>query len=110
MKFTITKEHIALIQRMNILWNGRDENGAPMVDLKRPYGNSDVISDIAEIIVIKKIETDGGDEYWPVGTSDRCNKLHIECGTALKICLYLKSFELGVYEREDYLENWRKVA
>lgn len=54
-KFTIKKEHILLCQRMWVEWND-DGFGAPTIDQKRPYGNSDVLHDIVLILdpILKK--------------------------------------------------------
>lgn len=47
---TITAEHIKLLNRMTIDWDGECEYGAPACDFKRPYGNSDVDTDVSEIL------------------------------------------------------------
>ena len=47
--FYLREEHLKLLARAN--WQWQDcEFGAPEMDPKRPYGNSDVISDIAKIL------------------------------------------------------------
>lgn len=48
-QFEITENHIKLLRHMNVSWWGC-EFGAPSIDCKRPYGNSDVVSDICEIL------------------------------------------------------------
>lgn len=45
----IKPEHIKLAKRMYVQWQDC-EYGAPEIDPKRPYGNSDVEGDIAEIL------------------------------------------------------------
>lgn len=47
--FYITDDHIKLLKRMYVTWYDC-EYGAPCVDPKRPYGNSDVEGDICEIL------------------------------------------------------------
>jgi hypothetical protein len=47
--FTVTEGHLKLLQHLNIGWDDC-EFGAPCVDPKRPYGNSSVYIDIAEIL------------------------------------------------------------
>lgn len=108
-RFTLTNEHLLLIKRMNIVFYDDAYDGAPAVDIKRPYGNSDVISDVAEIIGIEKQEDDYGEKFWPKGTVDRCKKIHQETAKALQVCLAAQSFEAGDYVSEDYRDNWRKV-
>ncbi len=108
-KFTLTQEHLKLIQRMNIRFEDDTYDGAPAVDIKRPYGNSDVMSDVAEIIGIEKAEDDCGEKYWPKGTRERCEKIHKETAKALQVCLAAQSFEAGEYISDDYRDNWRKL-
>lgn len=105
-KFTITNEHLSLMQKMNIIYDARFYYGAPTVDQKRPYGNSDIVSDIAEIIGIEKIEGDD-DFIWPKGTTEKCISLHKETAIALQICLHTMSFQAGDYVSDDYMDNWR---
>ena len=45
----ITEDHIKLLNRMRVSWDD-DEYGAPAIDPKRPYGDSDVERDVAEIL------------------------------------------------------------
>ena len=49
-KTLIVKEsHLKLLKELNISWDGC-EFGGPCVDPKRPFGNSDVYKDMAEIL------------------------------------------------------------
>jgi hypothetical protein len=44
-----TADHITLIR--NAYWRWEDcEHGAPAIDCKRPFGNSDVAGDLAELL------------------------------------------------------------
>lgn len=48
-RFEVTPEHVKLLQAA--YWRVSDvEYGAPCIDPKRPYGNSDVEGDIGEIL------------------------------------------------------------
>src|SRR5216110_2135892 len=49
MFFLMSHQHLALAKRLNIVWYDA-EDGAPGASINRPYGNSSVIPDIAEII------------------------------------------------------------
>ena len=51
-EFTVTDDHLKLLARTFIDYDGWTEFGAPEVDPKLPYGNSDVYDDIAEILGI----------------------------------------------------------
>ena len=50
-EFTVTDEHLKLLRGAYVGWDDC-EFGAPAIDCKRPYGNSDVIADIAEILEV----------------------------------------------------------
>jgi hypothetical protein len=47
--FVVTEDHLKLARRMVVGWCG-DEYGAPEIDPKRPYGNSNVVRDMREIL------------------------------------------------------------
>lgn len=108
-RFTLTNEHLLLIQRMSVHFDDSAYDGAPTVNIKRPYGNSDVMNDVAEIIGIEKAEDDYGEKYFPKGTLERCEKLHKETAKALQVCVAAQSFEAGEYISDDYRDNWRKI-
>lgn len=103
--FTLTPAHLLLISNMNIDYNDHMEFGAPAVDPKRPYGNSDVYGDIASILTVKRTE----DEDHPYTEKDLAYMLtvHKETATALQVILSSMSFEVGVYEADKYCRNWR---
>lgn len=105
-RFTITEEHLKLLQRMYVSWEDC-EFGAPSIDCKRPYGNSDVYGDIAEILGIKS--SDDEDEPFTEAQHKAMNKIHKEMKTVLQIGVRLLKFEVGSYECESYLSNWRKI-
>ena len=105
-KFNMTEEHIKLVRAMYVGWSNC-EFGAPEVDPKRPYGNSDVIDDIAEILGISPVENDWDEKVYPKGTDARCTKLHKETQTALQIILATGEFKLGQYECEKYGIKWK---
>lgn len=47
--FQVTEEQLKLLKHSYVVWWGA-EYGAAAIDPKRPYGNSSVESDIAEIL------------------------------------------------------------
>jgi len=108
-KFTLTQQHVDLLHRMNVRWNDEAYEGAPEIDAKRPYGNSDVWRNVAEIIGIAPVIDDDGERHWPQGTREACMALHRETGKALQVCLSAKTFEPGEYVADDYRDNWRRV-
>lgn len=93
-RFVLKEEHILLLQSM--CWEYTDcETGAPAVDCKRPYGNSDVPFDVAEILDVTLPE-DNDDAYRE--KIDEIMQFHYESHTALEIILSTQSFKPGVYE------------
>lgn len=73
----IKPEHIKLLVRAN--WQFIDcEYGAPAIDCKRPYGNSDVEEDIANILGWKLFENKYGEKQISKEQSDTARKLHKE--------------------------------
>jgi len=129
--FELKEEHIKLLTNMYVGWSDC-EFGAPEINPKRPYGDSDGVNDVAEVLEIKKIKgnVDGYDEEeakerleeygeegieeylseldWDDKTYNYLRDIHRETEIALQIVLKTKSFEIGTYEREDnYGNNWK---
>jgi len=104
--FDLKSEHIKLIENMNVSW-WNAEYGAPCIDPKRPYGNSDVEEDICEILGFKKIEVDY-EEKFLTKDLEYAAKIHEEMETALQVVLSSKSFEPGRYQCEKYGYKWEK--
>jgi hypothetical protein len=105
-EFTVTEEHLKLLRRANVGWEDC-EFGAPAIDCKRPYGNSDVVADIGEILGY-------GEEYWQDPLTGEYNEtiannfaqLHAETGIVLQIALATGEFRPGRYVCEKYRRNW----
>lgn len=108
-KFTVTEEHLKLLKAMYVGWNDC-EFGAPEIDPKRPYGNSDVINDMTEILGIDPVENDWDEKVYPKGTDARCQKLHKETQKVLQIVLATGLFKPGQYECEKYGRKWKPAA
>lgn len=108
--FTVTEDHVKLLQRMYVQWNDSGYYGAPAIGLKRPYGNSDVLDDIAEIVGYKPTfdrEGDLRDE-----DEEHLLKLHRETEVVLQILLQNPlDFQVGKYQRSTiYGIDYKKVA
>ena len=88
-KFTLTKTHLKLLRRFEVGWQDC-EFGAPEIDPKRPYGNSDVEEDMREILPELSLN------------DEKCRSLHKETQNALQIVLRMGGFKVGNYEREEY--------
>jgi len=100
--FRITEDHLKLLGRMYIGWDDC-EFGAPAVDCKRPYGNSDVYGDIAEIL---GIEPDGDSEFSDADR-ERMHTLHSEMRRVLQIGVRVGYFKVGDYHADRYSQDWQ---
>lgn len=104
-RFKLTEEHIKLLKRANVIWDDC-EFGAPGMDPKRPYGNSDVIGDMAEILGIAydcEAENNGAIER-------RLENLHRELEQALAVVLSTGKMEPGTYVTDRYSNmGWKKA-
>lgn len=104
--FEITDDHITLLQAAE--WEYSDcEFGAPAIDPKRPYGNSSVETDLAELLIpgFKEMNDDDQaaelDDGWLVRT-------HRELVTVLAVAISARSFAPGIYRRGD--DGWKLVT
>lgn len=101
MEFELTDTHLKLLKNMYVGWSDV-EYGAPEIDPKRPYGNSDVEDDIAEIIKLpKKGNWDPEEETWTDEAKEKLSDLHRETQIALQVVLSTLSFEKGLYKKKD---------
>ena len=94
-EFWLKEEHIKLLRAAYVQWNNC-ETGAPEIDPKRPYGNSSVACDVAEILGLQ------GKTCPHCGESlddkqEELLQLHRETETALKVVLSAQSFVPGLY-------------
>ena len=106
-RFTVTEQHLLLARHMCVGWQDC-EFGAPEIDPKRPYGNSDVIADIGEILGEQPCGS-GEDSDWSEKQERWFRQLHLEMKQALQVALDTARFEVGDYEREPYGGTWAKV-
>ncbi len=104
MEFTLKPEHIKLLRRAYIR-TSEYETGAPEIDGKRPYGNSYVAGDVAEILGIKVGEDGLTDEQ-----ARELLDLHYETTTALQVILTTGSFEPGEFVKRDRYDftSWER--
>ena len=107
--FTLTEEHIKLLSNAYVSWDDC-EFGAPEIDPKRPYGNSDVLNDIAKIIGAEQKMCPHCGEALDELDEEKFNKLHKETEIALQIILYTKSFIPGKYVKKGYGKDWELVT
>lgn len=107
-RFELTEEHLALLGRAYVRWEDC-ETGAPAIDCKRPYGNSYVAGDVAEILGWEIADSEDG---LTSEQEDRALALHGETLTALQIILTARDFRPGVYLKRDQYDarSWYFVG
>jgi hypothetical protein len=100
--FTLTDKHIKLLMHANVGWNNI-ETGAPEINGKRPYGNSDVAQDVIKLL-FGEIPQDAMEAL-----EDYAMQLHSETETALQIILCTGQFKPGkYYQSEEYVySSWK---
>lgn len=107
-EFTVTEDHLKLIRAMYVDWQDM-EFGAPAIDPKRPYGNSDVTGDIARILGEQVPDGDEA-ERWFDENDERLTVLHHQTQTALQIVLSVGAFEAGTYTHgAPFMREWIKA-
>jgi len=110
-RFVVKEEHLKLLREAFVRWEDC-EFGAPAIDCKRPYGNSCVHCDIAEILGMEPAKVnpfDKGEFEFSEEQEEYMDKLHGETETVLQIALATGKFEVGEYEADDYRRNWRRI-
>lgn len=138
--FEMSKFHVRLLHHMYVDWNDQAYDGAPAIGLKRPYGNSDMLSDIAEIVVGQRGEFPNerhGKPYLDPEEYTRFDRegeiisidvhdedgiqvlprqaleiLHRETQVALQIVLSTGSWEPGTYRKTRQYDrtSWERVS
>lgn len=109
-EFTVTEQHVTLLRHAWVEWNLM-EFGAPGIDGKRPYGDSDVLADIARVLGEGPegcgTRDDWGRDWddvqrdWLEEHSERLAMIHGEVGVALQIGLATGRFEPGDYVKTE---------
>lgn len=85
-------------------------NGAAGIDMKRPYGNKDIYTDIAETLGWDLFETMDDEKVLSKSQGELAIKLHQELETALQIVLCTQSFVSGLYRMTGYDSlSWKLV-
>lgn len=111
-RFKLTEEHIKLSKRLIV---SLDETNpffpTIYVGSKRPYGNSDIEGDIAEILGISDNRRHKDDEpyYYPEDI-ERMKNLHKEMCDAVQIILVTGKAEVGTYCKSAYGTDWHKIT
>jgi hypothetical protein len=107
-RFTVTDEHLRLLRRAYISWDD-GEFGAPGINGKRPYGNSNVFADMADILDMPDREWADEGEDPPPEVEWRFLRLHVETAIVLQIGVATGEFLAGRYVRGDeWNSRWER--
>lgn len=101
-EFKVTEQHLTLLRNANVSWDGC-EFGAPAIDCKRPYGNSDAYGDMLKLLNLPAPDDDG---EIPDETREWLYDLHVALETALQVVLSTGQFKPGRYRAPKYTRNW----
>lgn len=111
-RFNVTNDHLKLLDRMFVGWDD-GEFGAPAIDCKRPYGDKDVIENIAEILNVPAKKSKPKDEYasderYSESQIAKMNEIHQEMKTVLQILVRnaKTGIVFGTYVADAYGNNW----
>jgi len=105
-RFTLTEDHLKLLKRANVTWNEGDGEAAGLC-CKRPYGNSGIVEDVAEILGVESFRLDEDDSQYDEEMYDKLWGVHRETEIALQVVLSTQSFVPGDYECAPYSSNWK---
>ncbi len=110
-KFTMNTQHLTLLRNAYVSWQGfGNEIGAPEIDVKRPYGNKSVLSDIHWLLTGERVGIVGSKrKRLSKREEKKYLKLHQETEIALQIILHTGEFVIGNYERSFPHRNWRFI-
>lgn len=111
--FELRQAHLDLLEQTNVRWSNV-EYGAPGIDEKRPFGNSGsacIEREICDYLGYEPVTEDryGNPVYDEEERSDAV-ETYGELDSALQIVLSCQTFTPGVFEKQEYTRNWRRVA
>lgn len=109
--FLLKDEHIKLIRKMYFKFdNSSAYGGAPMGDVKRPYGNQNHFKDMINILGLEVKLDDDNEPCISLTLGLELVKLHQETATAIEVVLTSGAFIPGLYERKKYSSDpWTKI-
>lgn len=107
-RFEMTEAHVAVACRLCFYTEDTGYEPVPVVDWKRPLGNSGgAWRDVVEICGWPQWEDDDGERHWPKGIREKAQAIFADMETVLTIILRTRSFEPGVYVSGDYDDRWQ---
>lgn len=109
MEFEITENHLKLAKNFVVDWC-YDEYGAPCIDPKRPYGNSDVDVDISEILSVELESKEDGYYIPSEKQSSKFRNIYEEMMLVLEIWFTIGQIKTGKFYRNDEYDyrGWKE--
>lgn len=110
--FELKEEHLTLLRNMYIEFDDNEYDGAPAVDIKRPYGNSgDQAYQVYEVLTGEEWDYDEDGDEMPDDLHDYYMKLHMETGIALQLLVLHAKLEPGIFKKEEKYNrrSWQRV-
>ena len=105
-EFTVTEDQLKLLRHAHLSWDYGEGYGAPAIDPKRPYGDSYVERDIAEILDAPdsdwERDEEGGLDLTPEAR-EHFTRLHVETMIVLHVVLAAGELRPGRYIRDDII-------
>lgn len=103
-EFTLTEDHITLLRQINV---DVVPGCGPQIDQKRPFRDSDVERDIAEMLGWELFEDADEETHLSKAQYDTAKRLHAETAIALEVVLRTTSFTPGLYRTSSsYGDDW----
>lgn len=106
--FTVTEQHCKLYARLHFYVSDTDYGDWIVTNAKRPFGNSNVYGDMAEILEIEQPDWESG-EQWSDEQERVFDELYIDLATVCEIASRVGYCYPGEYEAESYSTRWRAV-
>lgn len=104
-RFELTADHLKLLRNANWFWSNV-EYGAPAMNDKRPYSNSDVTGDINDLLRWGIFPDP--DKGYPTQIRELAKKIHMQLLLAIEVIFQSQSFEIGWYVQVDNCHFWKK--
>ncbi|NUM47939.1 MAG: hypothetical protein HUU38_24805, partial [Anaerolineales bacterium] len=108
--FTVTPAHLAMLKRLTFYHDwGDDYLGGAYISHRRPYGNSAIYGDIAELAGLPQPDWDAGED-WTDTQIQHMLGLHYDMAQVLNLAveLYPEPLTPGLYTRHHPFHPWQK--
>ena len=103
-EFTVTEQHIKAIQEMSFVWTATSDLPDCKLDGNRPFGNSDIYVDIADILGIGVDDEEYGD--YSDEDIDKIEFFFLDLRTVLEILTQTCNLMVGTYRRDSWMDKW----